>query len=85
MTLDYSRGFKKDYKKLSKKLQKQFSDRAEIFRNDQFNPLLNNHLLHHPYKNCRSINISGDIRALYETNGDTIIFIRIGTHSELYS
>ena len=33
---------------------------------------------------CRSINITGDLRTLYETDRDRFIFIRIGTHGELY-
>jgi len=84
MYLDYSRSFKKDYRKLSKKLKIQFSSRAEIFKTNQFAEILNNHAVHHPYEGCRSINITGDIRALYETTQNTFLFIRIGTHSELY-
>ena len=84
MELTYSRSFKKDFKKLSQKLKVQFADRAEIFKINPYTEILNNHRVHHPYEGCRSINISGDIRALYETAKNTIIFIRIGTHSELY-
>jgi len=84
MKLNYSGSFKKDFKKLSKKLQDQFKNRVEIFKINQFNPLLNNHSLHHPYEGCRSINISGDFRALYEISGDIITFVRISTHSELF-
>ncbi len=84
MILSYSRTFKKDYKKLSKKLQLQLGARLEIFKTDQFNALLNNHPIHHPYEGCRSINITGDVRAIYEPGEDAALFIRIGTHSELY-
>ena len=32
-----------------------------------------------------SINITGDVRAIYRQHGDTIIiFVLIGTHSQLY-
>ena len=84
MRLDYSRLFKKDFKKLTQKLKIHVGVRIEIFEIDKFNPLLNNHAVHFPYEGCRSINITGDLRALYETSGDLIVFFRVGTHSELY-
>ena len=84
MKIDYHRSFKKDYKKLSKKLRVQLGVRIELFKENMFNPTLNNHAIHHPYDGCQSINISGDIRALYETTGNTITFVRVGTHSELF-
>ena len=50
-----------------------------------FNPLLNNHYLGGEYEGCRSINITGDIRAIFyiKQNSD-VVFINIGSHSELY-
>ncbi|MEI8062421.1 MAG: type II toxin-antitoxin system mRNA interferase toxin, RelE/StbE family [bacterium] len=84
MLLSYSRSFKKDYKKLPQKIREQLGVRVQLFKENQFDPILNNHAVHHPYEGCRSINISGDIRALYETAGGSVTFIRIGTHSELY-
>lgn len=84
MELSYSRSFKKDYKKLPKKLRLQFGVKIGIFKLNQFDPILNNHRVHHPYEGCRSINITGNYRALYETTGENIIFVYIGTHSELY-
>lgn len=85
MELNYSRSFKKDFKKLSQKLKIQFSERMEIFKKDYFSKILNNHCVHYPFEGCRSINITGDVRALYETVDNTAIFVRIGTHSELYN
>ncbi|MCX6755888.1 MAG: type II toxin-antitoxin system mRNA interferase toxin, RelE/StbE family [Candidatus Nomurabacteria bacterium] len=84
MIFGYSHSFKKDYKKLPPKIKKQLGIRIEIFKLNQFDRILNNHAVHHPYTGCRSINITGDLRALYEVDGDKLIFIRIGTHSELY-
>jgi addiction module RelE/StbE family toxin len=84
MKIDYSRSFKKDYKKLSFKLRNQLRERLLLFQENQFNPLLNNHCVHHPYEGCQSINISGDMRALFEINNNTALFLRVGTHSELY-
>jgi len=84
MDVDYSRGFKKEYKKLPRKLRDQFNERIELFKENPFSPLLNNHAIHYPHSGCRSINITGDIRALYEAHGETALFVRIGSHSELY-
>lgn len=85
MKIDYTRLFKKEYKKLPQKLKIQFAGRIEVFRQDSFSSQLNNHALHHPFEGYRSINISGDYRALYYVEQDgTAVFIRIGTHSELY-
>jgi mRNA-degrading endonuclease YafQ of YafQ-DinJ toxin-antitoxin module len=55
-----------------------------LFAEDRFHSQLNNHSLNYPYKGCRSINISGDVRAIYEEVPEGILFIRIGSHSELY-
>ena len=84
MKIDYSHSFKKEYKKLSLKLHNQLRERLLLFLENQFNPLLNNHAVHYPYEGCRSINITGDLRALYETDNDRFIFVHIGTHIELY-
>ena len=84
MKIDYSSSFKKQYGKLNSKLRKQCDGRLILFQENIFNSLLNNHAVYHPYEGCQSINITGDIRALYEVIGDTALFIRIGTHSELY-
>jgi len=74
----------KQLSKLPKKVQKRFALKLNIFKEDQFHPLLNNHSVEGVYPGCRSINITGDYRALYYIQGDLFIFIEIGTHSELY-
>lgn len=84
MKIDYSNAFKKQYRKLNFKLRNQCDERLVLFKENQFVLLLNNHAVHYPYEGCRSINITGDTRALYEVIGDTALFIRIGSHSELY-
>jgi addiction module RelE/StbE family toxin len=85
MVIVFGKCFYKDYKKLSKKKQEQFWNRLEIFKENQNNPQLNNHKLHGTYGGFYSINISGDIRAIYEqVSKNKALFIKIGTHSELY-
>ena len=76
--------FLKNYKKLNSSDKKRFQERRNLFLNDPFDPILNNHKLHGKHKSYRSINITSDLRVLYEQYGDDIIFITIDTHSNLY-
>ena len=85
MKIDYHKKFLKAFDKLPAKIREKFYDRLRIFSLDPFNPLLNNHSVDRAYPNWRSINITGDYRALYELiNDDTVVFMKISTHSELY-
>jgi mRNA-degrading endonuclease YafQ of YafQ-DinJ toxin-antitoxin module len=84
MKIIFHRKFAKQFKKLPQKTREQFYERLTIFEIDPFNPVLNNHCVHHPYEGCQSINIGGDVRALFEINNDSALFIRVGSHSELY-
>jgi addiction module RelE/StbE family toxin len=85
MIISFSKQFKKDFKKLPKKARVQFRSRIEIFKQDQNNAQLNKHKLNSPYNGFYSINISGDTRAIYEQiNKNKALFIKIGTHSQLY-
>ncbi len=76
--------FKKQFRKLSKGIQKAFEERVYIFLKQPSNIVLNNHPLQGDRRDCWSINITGDIRAIYKLQGTIAIFIDIGTHSQLY-
>jgi addiction module RelE/StbE family toxin len=86
MKIKYSPKFKKKYQKLPIKIQKAFKDRANLFINDSYHPLLNNHALTGEWKGYRSINITGDWRAIFREFDDKnlIYFDTIDTHSNLY-
>ncbi len=85
MKFQYTPKFKKQYKKLSAKLQKQFDERLMLFVEDPTSPVLRVHPLKGSYRGYWSMNISGDIRAMYLKRGDElVIFALIGTHSQLY-
>lgn len=85
MTVFYSTRFRKMYDKLPRKLQERFKERRNLFLSDAFNALLDDHPLHGEYAGCRSINITGDYRAIfYHESADTVRFIAIGTHHELF-
>lgn len=84
ISVDYSNRFKKQLKKAPLEIKKAFSSRLELLKQDLFHPQLNNHQLSGNYKGFRSINITGDWRAIYSQYGDTIVFEILGTHSQLY-
>lgn len=85
MTIQYTPKFKKQYKKLPLELQRQFDERLKLFVTDPTNPMLRVHPLKGSYRGYWSLNISGDLRAIYLKKGDEIIiFALIGTHSQLY-
>jgi addiction module RelE/StbE family toxin len=76
--------FKKKFKKLPTKVQIKFEVRLDIFIKNPFDPVLYNHAVGRAYPGCRSINITGDYRAIYQERNETIVFITIGTHPDLY-
>ncbi len=52
---------------------------------NEYHPMLNNHKLVGKYTGSRSINVTGDYRAIYEKrDSDSIYWAAIGTHSQLY-
>ncbi|OGG73154.1 hypothetical protein A3A38_03435 [Candidatus Kaiserbacteria bacterium RIFCSPLOWO2_01_FULL_53_17] len=84
MQLEFSTRYRKEYRKLPTKIKQQADERLRIFALHPFHPQLNNHILGGEYAGCRSINITGDYRAIFEIHGDVYVFIRIGTHPQLY-
>ena len=85
MKIEFHRNFKKQYKKSTLKVRRQFDEQLHLFIRDSFDPILNNHPLHGKYKGYRSINISGDYRALYKLRDkDVAVFSYLSTHSDLY-
>ena len=85
MDFVYSSDFSKKYKKLTGKDKSKVEERLSLFVENEYHPLLSNHKLHGECSNCRSINITGDIRIVYEKLSTQKYYLRaIGTHSELY-
>ncbi len=85
MSIRYLPKFKKQYKKLPKKIQEQFDEKIALFATDPTLPALKVHPLKGNFKGYWSMNVNGDVRALYIMDGDSIvIFALIGTHSQLY-
>jgi len=84
MQITYKKTFEKRFKKLPEKVKNHFYSRLTLFMSSPFDGLLNNHQVDRAYPDCRSINITGDYRAIYYEQGRCIYFILIGRHSELY-
>lgn len=84
----FSRRFRKEYQKADLKIKKAFDNRLQLFYSNELHPLLNNHNLQGILSGYKSINITGDWRAIYSqtvsNNKRVITFEIMGTHSKLY-
>jgi len=85
MIIKRTASFKKQYQKLPVKYQAQFDTKLRAFVANPADVQLHNHPLRGNLAGYWSINVSGDLRALYRKEGEEIIiFALIGTHSQLY-
>ncbi len=85
MIIETTKTFDKQYSKLNDKIKTIYKNRITIFKSDPFDFRLRNHALKGKYLGYRSIDITGDVRALYTVKGDiVIIFGFIATHGQLY-
>lgn len=84
MTVAYSKNFIKQAKKLTPELREKLQQRIALFTENPLDPSLRNHTLKGKYKEYSSINITGDVRALYLQHNQETIFDAVGTHSQLY-
>jgi addiction module RelE/StbE family toxin len=84
-SIDFTKDFSKQFKVLPQKQKERFYERLDLFKKNPHDKTLRDHALKGKYKGYRSIDIAGDLRALYYLKGDTIvIFGFIGMHSQLY-
>lgn len=84
MKIILHKDFKKQYQRLRENEKKKFKKRRDLFILDEFNPILNNHALKGKFLGYRSINITGDLRAIFTKSQDEVIFVIIDSHSHLY-
>jgi len=83
--LKTTKSFDKQYSILDSKIKISFKNRLELFKASPFDARLRNHSLKGKYFGYRSINITGDVRALYAIRGNMIIiFGFVGSRSQLY-
>jgi addiction module RelE/StbE family toxin len=85
MKVSFGKNFEKSYRKCSSKVQQKFKQRLRLFIENPHHPILENHALHGEWQDFRSINITGDYRALYyHIDADVVEFFIIDTHGNLY-
>jgi len=84
MIIEYHRDFLKNFNKLSRKVKEKFKERQLLFETDEFNPVLNNHSLKGKWLGYRSINVTGDTRAIFKRDLTRVLFVAVDSHSNLY-
>jgi len=86
--IDFSKRFDKQFKKSPLEIKIAFKKRLTLFIQDSLDPQLRNHPLRGILQGYKSINITGDWRALYsefkEKEKIIIVFEMLGKHSQLY-
>lgn len=80
----FHKDFTKQYEKLSKVDKDKFRERITIFLLDEFSPLLNNHSLKGKFNGYRSLNVKGDLRAIYKKIKEDFLFVSIDNYNNLY-
>ena len=85
--VQYSKKFKKGYKKLSVKEQKIAGEIIDRLANDEtLEPKYRDHALKGKYIGFRECHIVPDLLLVYQKQDDVLILylLRIGSHSELF-
>ncbi len=85
MNVDFTKAFNKQFEKLPRKKQEQSSAAVALFLQDIAAPSLRNHALKGKWLGYRSISAGGDFRLHFKVIGqNTVLFVAVGTHSQLY-
>jgi len=88
MRIEFAKSFGKSYELCDQSIRKRFDERLRLFVNSPFDRCLNNHPLKGKFSNYRSINVTGNWRAIYSTRKEgeveVVVFELLGTHSQLY-
>jgi len=85
ISVNFHRRFEKKLRRLNAKQQERFFERLRLFQNDPYHDILDNHPLKGKLKGYRSIDVAGDLRAIYKEDSPWLaIFVDVGTHSQLY-
>ena len=86
MRIATTKKFDKQFKKQSVKIKRELERKVEIFLIDTNDPLLHIHKLRGAYEGLWSLNVTSDVRVVFDKSYEpVIIFVAIGSHSELYS
>ena len=85
MRIIFARVFVKRLKKIPAPIREQYYERLTLFRTEWQHPILADHALTAEWAGHRSINVTGDYRAVYKEVANEIFeFVAIDTHHNLY-
>ncbi len=85
MKVKFSKLFQKKLVRGNQKISQAFRDRLKIFLFESNDPILNIHKLKGKYEGCKSFNVTGDYRAVFESITDDLVhFLDIDNHNNLY-
>lgn len=80
--------FRKDYKKYSFSGRHDISKIKDVMRkivNEEcLDESLKDHALRGEYRDCRECHIEPDWLLIYKIEGNSVVFVRTGSHSELF-
>lgn len=84
--VETTKRFDKDFARLPRGVQERFIERGKLLICDPHHSLLHDHALAGVWVGHRSINITGDYRAIYrhQLTKRVYQFVAIGTHHDLY-
>ena len=88
MEVELGARLREQYDTLDERIQSRLKDRLKLFKKDPENPVLRNHELKEKWQGYRSIDITGDYRAIFkevgQEEGKFAFFVALGNHKELY-
>ena len=85
MTIDFHKSFHKHAITLNPAQKKRLKEALLLFADEPYHPDPYNHPLTGEWTGFRSISFGGDWRAHYKIIDDTtVLFVAVGTHSQLY-
>lgn len=85
MEVDFTKPFNKQFEKLTRKSQERAKAAVGLFLEDSASPGLRNHVLKGEWQGYCSISAGGDLRLHFkQVNKTKVLFVAIGSHSQLY-
>ena len=84
--IKFSKNFQKQFDNLRLNEQARVNECLRLFQINPDFPFLRRHVLKGKYQGTYSISAGGDLRLHYYEEGDqiTFVFVRVGSHSQLY-
>ena len=85
MHVDFTKGFNKQFEKLPRKSQERAKAAVKLFLQNIKAPSLRIHALKGEWLCYHSVSAGGDIRLHFKKiNQNTVLFVAVGSHSQLY-